>query len=61
MLESAKRHLESNEGFDVLGGFLSPSSDVYVSGKCNKKHLHVREERILCTIRPVCLIHFARL
>jgi Icc-related predicted phosphoesterase/nicotinic acid mononucleotide adenylyltransferase len=36
-MELAKLSLES-QGFVVLGGFLSPSSDAYVSGKMNSLH-----------------------
>lgn len=47
MMESAKSILEDH-GYDVLGGFLSPSHDEYVDKKCGKDALSAAHRIELC-------------
>ncbi len=37
ILERARRTVENQHGFTVLGGFISPSHELYVRGKCERQ------------------------
>jgi predicted NAD-dependent protein-ADP-ribosyltransferase YbiA (DUF1768 family) len=53
MFTHAKKVLERDHGFTVLGGFLSPSHDLYVGPKCRAKgqtHALIHERVNMCRI-----------
>jgi nicotinic acid mononucleotide adenylyltransferase len=50
MFDRARDALESEHGFDVVGGFLSPSHDAYLSGKHRDSAFFPASQRLaMCT------------
>jgi hypothetical protein len=46
MFDCAREVLESEHGFDIVGGFLSPSHDTYLSGKCGDSTFFPAAQRL---------------
>lgn len=50
ILEMIKKHLEENEGYEVLRGYIAPSSDDYVRGKLGLNAIALEDRIRLCEL-----------